>query len=191
MPAAIARPTLVARQGKAPAHSTQVCRYLRRHRVADPQAGYYRSALKRRSARKNPSGVVLRFCRPVRFFRAGSGGEGEQLPLVFADEHARLKKPLRHTRRSGSVQQSRGINLSGKENRDYRRRKMLRLIAVAVAGLALATSAQALTPAPLHHPDEIISQVRFGCGPGRTLVAGRCVARTTIRHTRRVIRRSY
>jgi hypothetical protein len=67
---------------------------------------------------------------------------------------------------------------------------MLRLIAVAVAGLALATSAQAITPAPLHHPDEIISQARFGCGPGRTLVAGRCVARTTIRHTRRVIRRS-
>ena len=32
---------------------------------------------------------------------------------------------------------------------------------------------------------------RFGCGPGRTVVAGHCVARTTIRHTRRVIRRSY
>jgi hypothetical protein len=68
---------------------------------------------------------------------------------------------------------------------------MLRLIAVAVAGLALATSAQALTPAPLHQPNEMITQVRLGCGPGRTLVAGRCVARTTIRHTRRVIRRSY
>jgi len=68
---------------------------------------------------------------------------------------------------------------------------MLRLIAVAVAGLALATSAQALTPAPLHQPNEMIMQVRLGCGPGRTLVAGRCMARTTIRHTRRVIRRSY
>jgi hypothetical protein len=68
---------------------------------------------------------------------------------------------------------------------------MLRLIAVAVAGLALATSAQALTPAPLHQGDKMITQVRFGCGPGRTLVAGRCVARTTIRHTRRAIRRSY
>jgi hypothetical protein len=68
---------------------------------------------------------------------------------------------------------------------------MLRLISVAVAGLALATSAQALTPAPLHQPDGVVTQVRYGCGPGRTMVAGRCMARTTIRHTRRVIRRSY
>ena len=68
---------------------------------------------------------------------------------------------------------------------------MLRLIAVAIAGLALTASAQALTPAPLHEPHGMITQARFGCGPGRTLVAGRCVARTTIRHTRRVIRRSY
>jgi hypothetical protein len=68
---------------------------------------------------------------------------------------------------------------------------MLRLIAVAVAGLALATSAQALTPAPLHQPNGMVTQVRYACGPGRTMVAGRCVARTTIRHTRRVIRRSY
>ena len=68
---------------------------------------------------------------------------------------------------------------------------MLRLIAVALAGLALTASAQALTPAPLHEPDGMITQARFGCGPGRTQVAGHCVARTTIRHTRRVIRRSY
>jgi hypothetical protein len=68
---------------------------------------------------------------------------------------------------------------------------MLKLIAVAVAGLALATSAQALTPAQLHQPDRMISEARFGCGPGRTLVAGRCVARTTIRHTRRMVRRGY
>jgi hypothetical protein len=68
---------------------------------------------------------------------------------------------------------------------------MLRLIAVAVAGLALTASAEALTPAPLHQPNGTITQARFGCGPGRTVVAGRCVARTTIRHTRRVIRRSY
>ena len=40
-------------------------------------------------------------------------------------------------------------------------------------------------------PDGVITQARFGCGPGRTLVAGRCVARTTIRHTRRAIRREY
>ena len=37
----------------------------------------------------------------------------------------------------------------------------------------------------------MITQVRFGCGPGRTRVAGVCVARTTIRHTRRAYRRAY
>jgi hypothetical protein len=67
---------------------------------------------------------------------------------------------------------------------------LIRLIAVAVAGLALTASAQALIPAPLPQPDGMITQARFGCVTGRTLVAGRCVARTTIRHTRRVIRRS-
>ena len=64
---------------------------------------------------------------------------------------------------------------------------MIRLTAVAFA-LALATSAQAMPLAPLQ-TDGMTTQVRFGCGPGRTLVAGRCVARTTIRHSRRVIRR--
>jgi len=56
---------------------------------------------------------------------------------------------------------------------------------------AVATSAQAITPAPIPQSDGMITQVRFGCGAGRTLVAGHCVARTTIRHTRRVIRRGY
>ena len=65
---------------------------------------------------------------------------------------------------------------------------MIRLIAVAFA-LALATSAQAMPLAPLQQADGMTTLVRFGCGPGRTLVAGHCVARTTIRHTRRVIRR--
>jgi hypothetical protein len=68
---------------------------------------------------------------------------------------------------------------------------MLKLIAFAIFALALGSSAQALTPAPLHQTDGMITQARFGCGPGRTLVAGRCVARTTIRHTRRAIRRGY
>jgi hypothetical protein len=67
---------------------------------------------------------------------------------------------------------------------------MLRLIAVA-GFLAFATSAQAITPAPLPQPDGMITQVRLGCGPGRTRVNGICVARTTIRHTRRMVRRDY
>jgi hypothetical protein len=68
---------------------------------------------------------------------------------------------------------------------------MIRLIAAAGFAVALITSAQAITPAPLTHPDGMFTQVRFGCGPGRTRVAGVCVARTTIRHTRRAYRRAY
>jgi hypothetical protein len=68
---------------------------------------------------------------------------------------------------------------------------MIRLIAAAGFVVALATSAQAITPAPLPQPDGMITQVSLGCGPGRTRVAGVCVARTTIRHTRRAVRRGY
>ena len=64
---------------------------------------------------------------------------------------------------------------------------MIRLIAVAFA-LAVATSAQAMSPAPLHQPDGMITQVRQACGAGRVRVNGVCVARTTIRQTRRCAR---
>jgi hypothetical protein len=67
---------------------------------------------------------------------------------------------------------------------------MLRLFTVAGFALAVATSAQAMSPAPLQ-PDGMITQVRLGCGPGRTRVEGVCVARTTIRHARRAVRRGY
>jgi hypothetical protein len=68
---------------------------------------------------------------------------------------------------------------------------MLRLFAVAGFALAVTTSAQAMSPAPLPQPDGMITQVRLGCGPGRTRVGGVCVARTTIRHVRRGYRRGY
>ncbi len=68
---------------------------------------------------------------------------------------------------------------------------MLRLIAIAGFALAFATSAQAMTPAPLLQLDGMITKVAAACGPGRTRVGGVCVARTTIRHTRRAVRRSY
>ena len=45
---------------------------------------------------------------------------------------------------------------------------MLRLFAVAGFALAVTTSAQAITPAPLPQPDGMITQVRLGCGPFRT-----------------------
>ena len=39
------------------------------------------------------------------------------------------------------------------------------------------------------HGDSVATQVAVGCGPGRTMVNGVCVARTTIRQTRRAVRR--
>ena len=68
---------------------------------------------------------------------------------------------------------------------------MIRLIAAAGFVVAIVKSAQAITPAPLAQPDDMIMQVRLGCGPGRTRVEGVCVARTTIRQTRRAVRRGY
>jgi hypothetical protein len=43
---------------------------------------------------------------------------------------------------------------------------MIRLIAGAVFALAVATSAHAITPAPIAQSDGMIAQVRFGCGLG-------------------------
>ena len=70
-----------------------------------------------------------------------------------------------------------------------REEKMIRLIAIAGFALALATSAQAMTPAPIPQPDGMVTQVAAACGAGRTRVNGVCVARTTIRQTRRAVRR--
>ena len=44
---------------------------------------------------------------------------------------------------------------------------MIRFIAVIFA-LAVATSAQAMSPPLLHQPDGMITQVREACGAGRT-----------------------
>ena len=38
---------------------------------------------------------------------------------------------------------------------------MIRLIAIAAFALALATSAEAMSPAPLHQPDSMTTQVRY------------------------------
>jgi predicted naringenin-chalcone synthase len=62
---------------------------------------------------------------------------------------------------------------------------MIKLIAVAAVALAVATSAQAMSPAPLHQPDGMTTQVAYGCGAGRTRVGGVCLARTTKRQVRR------
>jgi hypothetical protein len=62
---------------------------------------------------------------------------------------------------------------------------MIKLITGATFALSVATSVQAMTPAPMPGPDGMITQVAYGCGAGQTLVNGECVARTTIRQTRR------
>jgi hypothetical protein len=67
---------------------------------------------------------------------------------------------------------------------------MIRLIVVAGFALSVAVPAQAMTPAPIiHQQDGMIVKVAAACGMGRTRVNGVCVARTTVRQTRRAVRR--
>jgi hypothetical protein len=65
---------------------------------------------------------------------------------------------------------------------------MIRHIAIAGFALVVATSAQAITPAPLLQQDSVI-KVAAGCGVGRTMVNGKCQARVEKRHERRQERR--
>lgn len=62
---------------------------------------------------------------------------------------------------------------------------MIKLLSVVAIALAVATSAEAITPAPISRPAGMIAKIALACGPGRTRVHGVCVARTTIRHVRR------
>jgi hypothetical protein len=66
---------------------------------------------------------------------------------------------------------------------------MIRLIAAAGLVLLVATSANAMTPAPIAQTNEMTTQVAFGCGPFRTRIGGVCVSRARVRHARRVVRR--
>jgi hypothetical protein len=65
---------------------------------------------------------------------------------------------------------------------------MIRLIAVAGFVLAIITSAEAMTFAPIHQADGMMMRVAYACGPGMTRIHGVCVARTTVRHARRCAR---
>ena len=56
----------------------------------------------------------------------------------------------------------------------------MRLVAVAFA-LGLASSAQALPVAPLEQVDDVVIQVRQGCGLGRQLLDGVCVRSSKVR----------
>ena len=62
---------------------------------------------------------------------------------------------------------------------------MIRLIAYAAFALAVITSAQAMTVAPVHGPDAKITQAAWACGPGMTRVNGICISRVAKRQIRR------
>jgi hypothetical protein len=67
---------------------------------------------------------------------------------------------------------------------------MIRFIAVIGFALSVTSSAQAMSPAPIPQIDnDEIMQIALACGPGRTRINGVCVARTTVRQTRRAVRR--
>src|SRR5215471_16992480 len=57
-----------------------------------------------------------------------------------------------------------------------RKIEMIRLIAVAFT-LALASTAQATPPVQVAQPDQLVTQVRQGCGAGMVRRAGVCVPR--------------
>ena len=64
---------------------------------------------------------------------------------------------------------------------------MIRLIAFAAFALAVATSAQAMSPVPLHQADGLITQVRQNCGAGMKWnnALGRCATTSARRNVRR------
>jgi len=64
---------------------------------------------------------------------------------------------------------------------------MIRLIALVFTFVG-ATSAQAMTIAPAHQPDNMLIQVRDACGAGMHRVNGRCVSTPARRQVRRVAR---
>jgi hypothetical protein len=66
---------------------------------------------------------------------------------------------------------------------------MIRWFAVIGFAFLIGTSAQGMTPAPFAQSESMIMPIAAGCGPARTRINGVCVARTTIRHTRRAARR--
>ena len=66
---------------------------------------------------------------------------------------------------------------------------MIKTIAFALFGLSLACAAQAMPLAPIHQPNDMITQVRMGCGAGRVMVNGVCQSRAGMRQERRANRR--
>jgi len=70
---------------------------------------------------------------------------------------------------------------------------MIRPIAAIIFALAVATSAQAMSPVPLHQPDGMITQIRSNCGAGMRWneALGRCATTSARRHVRRGVITGY
>src|SRR5262245_7427775 len=66
---------------------------------------------------------------------------------------------------------------------------MIRLIGITAFAFVIATSAHAITLAPLHQPDNMITQVREACGVGMHYRSdlGRCVTTPARRQARRCL----
>jgi hypothetical protein len=120
-------------------------------------------------------------------YRVIASAIGQELPVRYEPPNglsSELRSLLGQIPRSDTVRKPhRSHDMSHKQEET-----MIRTIAVALFGLALASAAQAMTPAPIPQEDATITKVAFGCGLGRTRVGGVCVARTTIRQVRRCAR---
>jgi hypothetical protein len=82
------------------------------------------------------------------------------------------------------------LSAAGRQLDAFREVTMIRLIAIAGFAVSIAVSAQAMTVAPtIAQPDSMVTEVAAACGVGRTRINGVCVARTTVRQTRRAVRR--
>jgi hypothetical protein len=64
---------------------------------------------------------------------------------------------------------------------------MIRSVIVAAVALTVASSAEAMSPVPLHQPDGMITQVRQNCGAGMRWneALGRCATTSARRNVRR------
>ena len=71
---------------------------------------------------------------------------------------------------------------------EKREETMLRTAVIVGFGLVLACAAQGMPLAPLHQPDNTITQARMGCGVGQVMVNGVCQSRAGMRQQRRCAR---
>lgn len=65
---------------------------------------------------------------------------------------------------------------------------MIKLLAALTLALVVAMPAEAMTPARISQPDDMIARVGWACGMGKIRVNSVCVPRTMILQNRRCLR---